>query len=95
MKKSKFEKIFDDGKKKNNLFVGSLSWNIDEEWLTREFEQYGEISNVKIIMDRDSGRSKGFVTYDLPLSSCGTDFIPVLAMSNSSIPSLESKLTRR
>lgn len=43
-----------------NLFVGNLSWNIDEEWLTREFEEFGELAGVRIITDRDSGRSKGF-----------------------------------
>ena len=43
-----------------NLFIGNLSWNVDEEWLTREFEEYGEIKGVRIITDRDSGRSKGF-----------------------------------
>lgn len=43
-----------------NLFVGSLSYNIDEDWLTREFEKFGELSGVRIIMDRDKGVSKGF-----------------------------------
>ncbi|KAF2836520.1 hypothetical protein M501DRAFT_908351, partial [Patellaria atrata CBS 101060] len=43
-----------------NLFVGNLSWNIDEEWLAREFEPFGEIVGCRIITDRDSGRSKGF-----------------------------------
>lgn len=43
-----------------NLFVGNLSWNVDEEWLAREFEEFGEIKATRIITDRDSGRSKGF-----------------------------------
>lgn len=43
-----------------NLFVGNLSWNVDEQWLTQEFEEYGELSGVRIVTDRDSGRSKGF-----------------------------------
>ncbi|KAL2352286.1 hypothetical protein BJ546DRAFT_812505, partial [Cryomyces antarcticus] len=43
-----------------NLFVGSLSWNVDEDWLTREFEEFGEIVGCRVITDRDSGRSKGF-----------------------------------
>lgn len=43
-----------------NLFVGNLSWNVDEDWLSREFEEYGELAGVRIITDRDSGRSKGF-----------------------------------
>lgn len=44
---------------KRNLFVGQLSWNIDEEWLQREFEEFGEIESVSIIYDKQSGRSKG------------------------------------
>jgi len=43
-----------------NLFVGSLSWNVDEDWLRREFDQFGEIIGCRVITDRDSGRSKGF-----------------------------------
>jgi len=41
------------------LFVGSLSWNIDEDWLRTEFEEFGEIAGCRIVTDRDSGRSKG------------------------------------
>ena len=42
-----------------NLFVGSLSWNVDEDWLTREFESFGELSGVRVISDKATGRSKG------------------------------------
>ena len=44
-----------------NLFVGSLSWNVDEEMLTREFAGFGELSGVRVISDRATGRSKGYV----------------------------------
>ena len=44
-----------------NLFVGQLSWNIDEEWLTRAFEGFGEITGARVVMDRESGRSRGLV----------------------------------
>lgn len=43
-----------------NLFVGNLSWSVDDEWLTREFEEFGELTGVRVISDRESGRSKGF-----------------------------------
>lgn len=46
-----------------NLFVGSLSWSVDEEWLTREFEGFGELTGVRIITDRNTGRSKGYATF--------------------------------
>jgi nucleolin len=48
-----------NGSQGKNLFVGSLSWNVDEEWLTREFEEFGELTGVRIITDRNTGRSKG------------------------------------
>ncbi|KAJ9643191.1 nuclear localization sequence binding protein [Knufia peltigerae] len=43
-----------------NLFVGNLSWNVDEEWLRSEFESFGELSGVRLMTDRQTGRSKGF-----------------------------------
>ncbi|KAJ5798063.1 uncharacterized protein N7503_007359 [Penicillium pulvis] len=42
-----------------NLFVGNLSWNVDEEWLQREFSEFGEVS-CRVVTDRESGRSRGF-----------------------------------
>ncbi|KAL9002189.1 MAG: hypothetical protein Q9188_004869 [Gyalolechia gomerana] len=50
---------FDDASK-GNLFVGNLSWNVDEEWLAREFEGQGEIKSTRIVTDRETGRSRGF-----------------------------------
>ena len=43
-----------------NIFVGSLPYSLEEADLKELFEAYGEVSTVKIIMDRESGRSKGF-----------------------------------
>lgn len=42
------------------LFVGGLSWDTGEEDLRNLFSKYGEITEVRIITDRDSGRSRGF-----------------------------------
>jgi nucleolin len=42
------------------LFVGNLSWNVDEEWLAQEFKEFGELVATRVVTDRDSGRSKGF-----------------------------------
>lgn len=41
------------------VFVGNLSWQATEEDLRAAFESCGAISNVRIAMDRDSGKSKG------------------------------------
>ncbi|MDB5062334.1 MAG: RNA-binding protein [Mucilaginibacter sp.] len=43
-----------------NIFVGSLPYSLEEADLKELFEAYGEVTTVKIIMDRESGRSKGF-----------------------------------
>ena len=43
-----------------NIFVGSLPYSLEEADLKELFEAYGEVTSVKIIMDRESGRSKGF-----------------------------------
>jgi len=42
------------------LYVGNLPWSVDLEGLKKLFESYGEIEDVTVISDRDSGRSKGF-----------------------------------
>lgn len=42
------------------LFVGSLSWNTNDDELRRAFESFGEITDAKVIADRDTGRSRGF-----------------------------------
>jgi len=42
------------------LFVGSLSWDTNDQGLQEAFAQFGEITEAKVITDRDSGRSRGF-----------------------------------
>lgn len=52
----------------NKLFVGGLSWDTNEQGLRGAFERFGNLSEVKVILDRDTGRSRGFgfVTFDDP-----------------------------
>ena len=42
------------------LFIGSLSWNVKDDELKEFFSQIGEVTSASVIIDRDSGRSKGF-----------------------------------
>jgi RNA recognition motif-containing protein len=42
------------------LFVGSLSFEMTDIDLEDLFKQYGEVLSAKVIIDRDTGRSKGF-----------------------------------
>jgi cold-inducible RNA-binding protein len=50
------------------LFVGNLSWNINDEQLEELFRPYGDVESARVITDRDSGRSRGFgfVELDVP-----------------------------
>ncbi len=42
------------------LFVGGLSWGTDDHGLHEAFAPHGEITEAKVINDRDTGRSRGF-----------------------------------
>lgn len=42
------------------LFVGGLSWNTSDQELGEAFERFGEITEAKVINDRETGRSRGF-----------------------------------
>lgn len=42
------------------LYVGGLSYDTAEETLKQTFEAAGTVASAKVIIDRDSGRSKGF-----------------------------------
>ena len=44
----------------NKLFVGGLSWDTNDQSLAHAFETYGEVTDAKVITDRDTGRSRGF-----------------------------------
>ncbi len=44
----------------NKLYVGNLSYSVRDEDLQQEFSAYGQVQSAKVMMDRDSGRSKGF-----------------------------------
>jgi len=43
-----------------NIFVGNLPFSSTEEEVRELFEQYGEVVAVRIVTDRDTGRSRGF-----------------------------------
>ena len=44
----------------NKIFVGGLSWGTDSEGLKESFSRFGEISDARVITDRETGRSRGF-----------------------------------
>jgi len=48
------------------LFVGGLAWATSDESLRSAFEEFGPVSEAKVVLDRETGRSRGFgfVTFD-------------------------------
>lgn len=44
----------------NKLYVGNLPYTVDDNALTHNFSGYGAVQSAKVMMDRDTGRSKGF-----------------------------------
>ncbi|CAN0915760.1 Glycine-rich RNA-binding protein 2, mitochondrial [Linum grandiflorum] len=44
----------------NKLFVGGLAYTTDDHSLKEAFDRYGEVVDAKVILDRDTGRSRGF-----------------------------------
>ena len=49
-----------------NIYVGNLSYEVNEEDLQNAFSEFGEVESVKIIKDQYSGRSKGFGFVEMP-----------------------------
>ena len=47
------------------LYVGNLSYNTTDESLHQFFAQYGNVESAKVIMDRETGRSKGFAFVEM------------------------------
>ena len=51
---------------KMNLYVGNLPYSVGDQELRDAFSQFGEISRANVIMDRETGRSKGFGFVEMP-----------------------------
>lgn len=49
----------------NNLFVGGVSFRTTEDTLREAFQQAGEVVSAKIILDRETGRSRGFAFVEM------------------------------
>ena len=52
-----------------NIYVGNLSYEATEDDLRQAFEAHGEVSSVAIIMDKMTGRSRGFGFVEMPEKS--------------------------
>ena len=61
-----------------NLYISNLSYNISDEDLRLLFADYGEITSAKVIMDRETGKSKGFGFVEMAEASAGNQAIEAL-----------------
>ena len=52
-----------------NIYVGNLSYGMSEDELRDAFGAFGDVSSVKILMDRETGRSRGFGFVEMPNKS--------------------------
>ncbi len=48
-----------------NIYVGNLSYQATDDDLRQAFEEYGAVESVNIIMDRETGRSRGFAFVEM------------------------------
>ncbi|WP_085535407.1 RNA recognition motif domain-containing protein [Massilibacteroides vaginae] len=48
-----------------NIYIGNLNYRVREEDLKQVMEEYGAVDSVKIIKDRETGRSKGFAFVEM------------------------------
>ena len=44
----------------NRLYVGNLAYSMRDESLIQQFSQFGSVTSAKVMMERETGRSKGF-----------------------------------
>ena len=49
-----------------NIYVGNLSYSSTENEIRNLFEAFGTVSSVKLIIDRETGRAKGFGFVEMP-----------------------------
>jgi RNA recognition motif-containing protein len=61
-----------------NIFVGGLPFKVDEKELRELFEKYGELTSVKLIIDKQTGRSKGYGFVEIQDDSAGQQAIEEL-----------------
>lgn len=61
-----------------NIYVGNLSYRMNDKDLEEVFSKFGAVKSAKVIMDRETGRSKGFGFVEMEDSSAGAEAIEAL-----------------
>jgi RNA recognition motif-containing protein len=62
--------FFERLKMSNKLYIGNLSYSVRDDDLHQQFSPFGQVQSAKVMMERDTGRSKGFGFVEM--SVCGT-----------------------
>ena len=62
----------------NKLYVGNISFQTEESGLEKVFGEHGGVSSVKIITDRQTGRSKGFGFVEMETSEAAQKCVETL-----------------
>lgn len=75
-----------------NIYVGNLPYAVSEEDLSNMFTKYGEVTSVKLISDRYSGRSKGFAFVEMPDNSQAD--VAIKALNKSRLQDREIKVNQ-
>jgi len=60
------------------LYVGNLPFSITEDELRSTFERHGTVASVNVIMDRDTGRPRGFAFVEMDEASAADDAMRAL-----------------
>lgn len=60
------------------LYVGNLSYSLQQKDLEEVFRSAGEVLNVKVVMDQETGRSKGFAFVEMATDDQGAQAIETL-----------------
>lgn len=61
-----------------NIYVGNLSFRATDEDLRTLFSEFGDVTSAKVVMDRETGRSRGFGFVEMADNSAGKDAIEAL-----------------
>ena len=66
-----------------NIYVSNLSFNTNDAELNELFSKFGAVTSAKVIMDRESGRSRGFGFVEMPSAEEGKD--AMLGLNNKEV----------
>lgn len=61
-----------------NIYIANINFRTTEDQLRALFEQYGKVNSVKIVNDRETGRSRGFGFVEMPNEAEGREAISKL-----------------